>query len=71
MFLVGGGILTHGLTPLSQVVERIAAAANRVPSVGGVLAWVTPLLLNAVVGIVAGALVLAGVMLVKKALGKR
>ena len=71
MFLVGGGILTHGLTPLSQVIERIAAAANRVSSVGVVLAWVTPLLLNAVVGIVAGALVLAGVMLVKKALGKR
>ena len=71
MFLVGGGILTHGLAPLDHVIESITAAAGSVPSVGGALAWVTPLLMDAVVGIVAGALVLAGVLLVKKVLGKR
>ena len=71
MFLVGGGILTHGLAPLHHMIEGITAAAARVPSVGGALAWVTPLLMDAVVGIVAGALVLGGVLLVKKALGKR
>ena len=71
MFLVGGGILTHGFAPLDHVIEGITAAAGRVPSVGGALAWLTPLLMDAVVGIVAGALVLAGVLLVKKMLGKR
>ena len=71
MFLVGGGILTHGLAPLDHVIERITAAAGSVPSVGGALAWLTPLLMDAVVGVVAGALVLAGVLLVKKVLGKR
>ena len=70
MFLVGGGILTHGLAPLHHVIESITAAAAALPSVGGALAWVTPLLIDAVVGIIAGALVLAGVLLVKKVLGK-
>ena len=71
MFLVGGGILTHGLAPLHPVIEAITAASGRVPSVGGALAWITPLLMDAVFGILAGALVLAGVLLVKKILGKR
>lgn len=71
MFLVGGGILTHGLAPLHHVIERLTAAAAGVPSVGAALAWFTPLLLDAVVGIVAGALVLAGVTLVKKVSGQR
>ena len=70
MFLVGGGILTHGLAPLHPVIEAITAASGRVPSVGGALAWITPLLMDAVFGILAGALVLAGVLLVKKVLGK-
>jgi hypothetical protein len=70
MFLVGGSILTHGLTPLQPVVDTITAAAGRVPSVGTALAWVTPLLLDMVVGIVTGALVLGVVLLVKKVMGK-
>ena len=70
MFLVGGGILTHGLVPLHHWIEGITAAASSVPSVGGALAWITPLLIDAVVGIVAGALVLAGVLLYKKVFGK-
>ena len=71
MFLVGGGILTHGLVPLHHWIEGITAAASSVPSVGDALAWITPLLIDAVVGIVAGALVLAGVLLYKKVFGKR
>ena len=66
MFLVGGGILTHGFTPLNHAVERITAAAGGVPTVGAALAWVTPLLLDAAVGVVAGAVVLATVQLFKK-----
>ena len=71
MFLVGGGILTHGLPPLHHMTEGITAAAASVPAVGTALAWVTPLLIDAVVGIVAGALVLGAVLVVKKVLGKR
>ena len=65
MFLVGGGILTHGFPALHHAIEALAARA------GSVLGAVTPLLADAVVGIVAGALVLAVVTLVKKMLPKR
>ena len=59
MFLVGGGILTHGITPLHHAIESLAQSAP------GVLGAVLPTLLDGLVGIVAGALVLGGVELVK------
>jgi uncharacterized protein len=60
MFLVGGGILTHGITPLHHVIEQVTA------KMGGVLATIAPLLIDAVVGLATGALVLAVVTLVKR-----
>ena len=59
MFLVGGGILTHGVPVLHHAIEGLAAKA-------GALQWLLPTLLDAVVGIVAGGLVLAGVSLVQR-----
>ena len=58
MFLVGGGILTHGITPLQKWIEMFIAQVAAVSGVGPVLGAVTPLLLDGVVGLVAGALVL-------------
>ena len=66
MFLVGGGILTHGIAPLHHGIEHWAARAGEVPGVGGLLQAMTPMLLNAVAGIVAGAIVLAVVQLVRR-----
>ncbi|MDP1742631.1 MAG: DUF808 domain-containing protein [Polaromonas sp.] len=60
MFLVGGGILTHGVPSLGHAIEALAARA------GPVLGAVMPLLADALVGMVAGALVLAAVTLVQK-----
>ena len=60
MFLVGGGILTHGIPALDHAIEAFAARAGSVPGA------VTPLLADAAVGIIAGALVLAGVSLVQR-----
>ena len=71
MFLVGGGILTHGFAPLHHAIEAAAQAVAGTPGVGGVLAGLTPLLLDGLTGIVAGALVLGGVLVVKRMLGKR
>jgi predicted DNA repair protein MutK len=51
MFLVGGGILVHGLPWLHHALESLAAP--------GWLAPILPTLLNALVGVLAGALVLA------------
>jgi predicted DNA repair protein MutK len=70
MFLVGGGILVHGLPGTHHVVEAATHAASLLPAAGGMLSAVTPLLLDGLAGIVAGALVLAGVMLVKRLFGK-
>ncbi|WP_342653191.1 DUF808 domain-containing protein [Pseudomonas sp. F3-2] len=59
MFLVGGGILTHGLPVLHHGIESLASAA-------GALAFVVPTLLNAVAGIIAGGIVLAVVLGAKR-----
>ena len=63
MFLVGGGILSHGIAPLHQVIEATVAGVGPLP------ALLLPLLADALVGLVAGALVLAGVLLVKRLRG--
>ena len=65
MFLVGGGILTHGVPALHHGIEAVAEAATRLPA-GPLLAALTPSLMDAVVGVVAGALVLLLVSAVSK-----
>jgi predicted DNA repair protein MutK len=64
MFLVGGGILTHGLAPLHHFIEVITQRVA--DGAGAFLAALTPLLMDAVVGLVAGALVLLAVGTVKR-----
>ena len=61
MFLVGGGILAHGVSALEHGVEAATHAAGAVPGIGSVLAVLTPLVADAIVGVVAGALVLLAV----------
>ena len=56
MFLVGGGILTHGVPVLHHWIEGVAQ--NAAPLLGSV-SVIVPTLLNAVAGIIAGAVVLA------------
>ena len=60
MFLVGGGILTHGITPLQHAIEQFNAKTS------GALAVIAPLLMDAVVGLATGALVLLVVTLFKR-----
>ena len=69
MFLVGGGILTHGVAVAHHWIEGAAEDVAAVPGVGDLLGALTPMLLNAVAGIVAGAIALAAVMLVRKMIG--
>ncbi|KMJ53116.1 membrane protein [Vogesella sp. EB] len=58
MFMVGGGILTHGLSFLHHAIEQTTAIAGNLPLVGRTLALLTPTVLDALTGIVAGALAL-------------
>ncbi|MBK5345297.1 DUF808 domain-containing protein [Pseudomonas sp. TH49] len=59
MFLVGGGILTHGIPAVHHWIESVGAASG---SVG----FAVPVLLNGVAGIIAGGVVLLAVSLVGK-----
>ena len=59
MFLVGGGILTHGIPVVHHWIESVGAAA-------GSAGFAVPVLLNGVAGIIAGAAVLAVVSVVGK-----
>lgn len=69
MFLVGGGILTHGIPVLHHAVESLGSSVKDWGGLGAVMEVLAPMLANAVVGIVAGALVLAVVTLGKKLFG--
>ena len=62
MFLVGGGIIAHGIAPLHHLILEWKASA-------GGIGWLVEMLANAVVGIVVGAVVVAAVTLIKKLRG--
>jgi len=64
MFLVGGGILAHGVPVLHHLVDGWVAGA------GAVVAVLLPLLADLVVGVLAGAVVLAVVTAVQRLRGK-
>jgi hypothetical protein len=54
MFLVGGGILTHGIPALHHAAEAAAHRVETIPGIGVLLAACMPLLFNLVVGLIAG-----------------
>ncbi|TFH86944.1 DUF808 domain-containing protein [Billgrantia azerbaijanica] len=66
MFLVGGGILSHGVPLLHHLVEGVAAAEVAVPGLAAIVHGLGPLLLNLAIGLAVGALVLGGVTLIQK-----
>jgi predicted DNA repair protein MutK len=64
MFMVGGGILTHGFAPAHDLIHHIALAVREIASIGPLLFAVLPILLDAVVGVIAGAILLVLSMVV-------
>ena len=60
MFLVGGGILAHGIKPLQQAIEQLTA------DMSGPVASTAVVLIDGVVGLIAGVLVLVVVTLAKR-----
>jgi uncharacterized protein len=71
MFMVGGGILLHGIPVLHHLVEAAGEHAGAVAVVGGVLSVLTTSAINAVAGIIAGGLVLLVVNLGGKLFKKK
>jgi predicted DNA repair protein MutK len=66
MFLVGGGILVHGIHAIAERVDEAAVGAAALPGLGAVLGALTPMLANAVTGIVAGGIVVLAVKLLRQ-----
>ena len=66
MFLVGGGIISHGVPLLHHFTEGSVDYAEHIPTVGSIVGALTPTLINLVIGFVAGLFVLAIVSLIKK-----
>jgi hypothetical protein len=71
MFLVGGGILVHGVPALHHVLEAFVVRMGALSAAEGVASWLLPLLFNAAVGIAAGAVIVAVVALGKRLLSPR
>jgi predicted DNA repair protein MutK len=67
MFLVGGGILTHGIPMLHDGIHHLTESVSQ--SAGTVAGVLLPFIADALTGIVAGAITLAVVLGVKKLRG--
>jgi hypothetical protein len=70
MFLVGGGILSHGLPFAHGFIERSAHASGSLPAIGNLAEALTPMLLDGVLGLVAGALIVAVVTVIQRLRGR-
>lgn len=70
MFLVGGGIITHGIAPLHHAIEHAANVLKASGGFGGLLATIVPSLLDGLCGLIAGTVVLIFWMGIQKIRGK-
>jgi uncharacterized protein len=66
MFVVGGGIVAHGISPLQRGIDGVTAHLSAQPGYGGVLGAVAPSLMNGLVGLIIGAVLVLLFTLGKK-----
>jgi predicted DNA repair protein MutK len=59
MFLVGGGIIVHGVPALHHFVNHSAEVTDGLPAIGHIISALTPTLLNAMAGVIAGGILVA------------
>ena len=71
MFMVGGSILTHGIHVVSETFQAWSATLAPVPAIGGTLAAIAPIALDAIFGIIAGIAALGLVLLAKRVFKRR
>ena len=70
MFLVGGGILVHGVPPIDHAIHSAIQPISEIDDVGAILASVTKMALDGLVGLAGGAIVLVVVVIAKWLYGK-
>lgn len=66
MFIVGGGILSHGFTHIHHLIQISAEHVLSIPTLGTILSAVTPILLNTLVGIIVGAILVIVAIILSK-----
>lgn len=71
MFMVGGSIIGHGIPALHHFNEHIAEVLRYLPVVGGALSIIAPILVDAIVGLIVGAICVAVFELGKKFLPEK
>jgi predicted DNA repair protein MutK len=71
MFLVGGSIIGHGIPAIHHISESLVAGVQYTAIVGGFFKVVGPILVDAIVGLIVGAICVAGFEIVKKILPKK
>ncbi len=59
MFIVGGSIIGHGIPFLHLIVEHITEFCRTLPVVGSILATISPILVDAIIGLIVGAICVA------------
>ena len=70
MFLVGGGLLVHKIDFLHEIVEHVSLLAAKATSLGSIAEKTTGMLLETCIGVVAGAVIVVALTLIRKCLGK-
>lgn len=70
MFMVGGGILMHGLPGAHELIAHLVVPLQSIPIVGGATSAVMPTIMDAIIGLLAGSLLLPLVTLGKTTFGK-
>lgn len=70
MFMVGGGILVHGIPGAEEWLHHMAESVGQIEGIGFVLEAIVPTLLNAIAGIIAGAILVPVIGFVLKLFGK-
>ncbi|HSI25601.1 MAG TPA: DUF808 family protein, partial [Methylotenera sp.] len=71
MFLVGGSIIGHGIPAIHHFSEHIAEILHKTPTIGGIAAVISPMFIDAIVGLIIGAVCVAVFELVRKFLPKK
>jgi len=71
MFMVGGSIIGHGVPVLHHFSEDVSAYLQQLPAVGSTLAFISPIIVDAIIGLIVGAICVAAFELIKKVLPKK
>jgi predicted DNA repair protein MutK len=56
MFVVGGSIIGHGIPALHHWTEQTAEHLATIPAIGGIISTITPMLIDALFGLLVGAI---------------